>query len=60
MAFLESLGREVITLSDEESARWQAAVAPVIDAYIEKMNKNGFDGERIVNLVKTTLADLKQ
>jgi TRAP-type C4-dicarboxylate transport system substrate-binding protein len=60
MAFLESLGREMITLSDEESARWQAAVAPVIDGYIEKMNKNGFDGDQIVDLVKTTLADLKQ
>lgn len=60
MAFLESLNREVIVLSDVEAARWQAAVAPVIDAYIEKMNKNGFNGEQIVDLVKTTLADLKQ
>jgi len=60
MEFLESLGREVITLSDEEAARWQVAVAPVIDAYIEKMNKNGFDGEQIVDLVKITLSELKQ
>lgn len=60
MAFLKSLDRTVITLDDAESARWQAAVAPVVDAYIEKMNKNGFDGDQIVDLVRTTLADLKQ
>jgi TRAP-type C4-dicarboxylate transport system substrate-binding protein len=60
MAFLKSLDRTVITLDDAESARWQAAVAPVVDGYIEKMNKNGFDGEQIVDLVRTTLADLKQ
>jgi hypothetical protein len=26
----------------------------------KKMNNNGFDGEKIVDLVKTTLAELKQ
>jgi hypothetical protein len=31
-----------------------------VETYIEKMNNNGFDGEKIVNLVKTTLAELKQ
>jgi hypothetical protein len=50
----------VIALSDAEGEKWQAAIAPVVDAYIEKMNKNGFDGEQIVDLVRTTLADLKQ
>lgn len=60
MEFLKSLDREVISLSDAEAARWQKAVAPVVKTYIEKMNNNGFDGEKIVNLVKTTLADLKQ
>ncbi len=60
MEFLKSLDREVISLSDAEAARWQKAVAPVVETYIEKMNKNGFDGEKIVSLVKTTLAELKQ
>jgi TRAP-type transport system periplasmic protein len=60
MEFLESLNREVIVLSDEESARWQAAMAPVLDAYIEKMNQNGFDGQEIVDFVKATLAGFKQ
>ncbi|EMS80391.1 TRAP transporter substrate-binding protein [Desulfotignum phosphitoxidans] len=60
MEFLKSLDREVISLSDAEAARWQKAVAPVVETYIEKMNNNGFDGEKIVDLVKTTLAELKQ
>jgi TRAP-type C4-dicarboxylate transport system substrate-binding protein len=60
MEFLKSLDREVISLSDAEAARWQKAVAPVVETYIKKMNNNGFDGEKIVDLVKTTLAELKQ
>jgi TRAP-type C4-dicarboxylate transport system substrate-binding protein len=50
-----SLGHEVITLSDDEAARWKTTIEPVIDGYIEKMNKNGFDGKGIVDFVKASL-----
>jgi TRAP-type transport system periplasmic protein len=59
LAFLKELGREVIELPEAENARWQAAIAPVVDAYIEKMNKNGFDGKKIVDFVKASLEKFK-
>ena len=55
LAFFKELGGEVIALSDAEGAKWQAAITPVVDAYIEKMNKNGFDGQKIVDFVKASL-----
>ncbi len=55
LAFFKSLGGEVIPLSDAEAARWQTAISPVINAYIEKMNKKGFDGKEIVDFVKASL-----
>ncbi len=55
LAFFKELGGEVIELSDAEGERWQAAIAPVVDTYIEKMDKNGFDGRKIVDFVKASL-----
>lgn len=37
-----SQGAEYITLSDEEAARWKAAVQTVVDGYISKMAGKGF------------------
>ncbi|MBW2655419.1 MAG: C4-dicarboxylate ABC transporter substrate-binding protein, partial [Deltaproteobacteria bacterium] len=51
----KSLGHEVIELSDAESERWKTTVLPVLDDYIDKMNKNGFDGKKIVEFVKISL-----
>ncbi|NOX34686.1 MAG: TRAP transporter substrate-binding protein [Deltaproteobacteria bacterium] len=55
LKYFKSLGHEVIQLSDAESRRWQNRVAPVIDQYIDKMNKKGFDGKKIVEFVKESL-----
>ena len=54
--FFKSLGHEVISLSDAEAARWKTTIEPVIGDYVEKMNKNGFDGKGIVDFVKASLA----
>lgn len=59
LAFLKSLDREVISLSDAEAARWQAAIAPVVENYIKKMDEKGFDGRAIVDFVKARLAEFK-
>lgn len=40
-------GDEIITLSDEEVARWKEAVQPAYDAWIEEMNAQGYDGEAL-------------
>ena len=47
--------RGTIDLSDAESAKWKEAIGPVIAQYIEKMNKKGFDGQKIVDYVKASL-----
>jgi TRAP-type C4-dicarboxylate transport system substrate-binding protein len=37
-------GDEIITLSDEEIARWKVAVQPAYDAWIAEMDSRGYDG----------------
>ncbi|MFN4100857.1 MAG: TRAP transporter substrate-binding protein [Pararhodobacter sp.] len=37
-------GDEIITLSDEEVARWKEAVQPAYDAWIAEMDAQGYDG----------------
>ncbi|MBT6338640.1 MAG: TRAP transporter substrate-binding protein [Desulfobacula sp.] len=55
LEYFKSLGHEVIELSDAESGKWKDSIAPVFDQYIEKMNKKGFDGKKIVDFVKASL-----
>ena len=38
--------RELIGLSDDEMARWVAAVQPVKDEYITEITGKGFDGAK--------------
>ena len=53
--YFKSQGNEVITLSDAESAKWKKVIAPVLDEYIAKMNKKGFNGKEIVDFVIESL-----
>jgi TRAP-type C4-dicarboxylate transport system substrate-binding protein len=55
LEFVKSLGHEIIELDDAEAARWEKAMAPVFQDYIDKMNKLGFDGQKIVDFVKQSL-----
>lgn len=52
-AFVDSLGKEVITLSDEESQRWRQAVRPLLDEYVAETEKKGLPG-------RDFLADIEQ
>lgn len=51
-----TLGHDIFGLDEKESARWKAAVAPVIDEYIADMNEKGFDGKAIVDFTVESLA----
>ena len=55
MDFFLSKGGKVISLSDEESKKWAAAAAPLLDDYIEKATAKGVDGKAIVNFIKTNM-----
>ena len=54
-----SLKNQVIDLSDEESAKWEKAIQPVIGAYIEKANKKGLDGQKYVDTLKALVKNKK-
>ncbi len=55
LAFFMEKGGKVITQTDAEAAKWEAAVAPVIDTYIDKASKKGLDGKAIVDFIKANM-----
>ncbi len=55
LAFFISKGGKVVGLSDAESKKWEAAVAPVIDGYIKKANEKGVDGKAVVDFIKANM-----
>jgi TRAP-type C4-dicarboxylate transport system substrate-binding protein len=55
MEFFLSKGGKVIPLSDAEAKRWEQAVAPVIDRYIETAAKKGIDGKAVVEFIKANM-----
>lgn len=55
--FLSFKGNEIIKQDEAESARWAAAVAPVIDAYAKKITEQGYDGQKVVTTIREALKD---
>jgi len=53
---IEETGQEVITLPEEEAARWISLVKPIQDEFVAKMEEKGLQGQEILNTVKE-LAD---
>jgi hypothetical protein len=51
-----SLGNTIVPLAEDEKLRWQAAVKPIIDDYIQEAVANGLDGERIVETLRSAIA----
>jgi len=52
LAFTLDSGNRVIEISEEESARWQAAIEPVIAEYIENAEAKGIDGRKSVDFLQ--------
>jgi TRAP-type transport system periplasmic protein len=55
LAFFKEKGGKVITQSEAEAGKWETAVAPVIDTYIDKTAKKGLDGKAVVQFIKNKL-----
>lgn len=53
--FTISLGNKVISLSEEESARWSKAVEPVIDGYIKDKSAKGLPAKEYVEFIKESI-----
>lgn len=56
LEYFKSLGHEVIELPQSEAAQWRRTIEPVIGKYIQKMEKRGFEGSKIVSFVRNSLA----
>ncbi len=50
-----SLGNKVITLSDNESARWAEAVKPVIAGYVEMAKEKGLPAQYYVETIESLI-----
>lgn len=50
--FTLELGNTIVPLTDEESARWKTAVAPVIGDYINAASEKGIDGASNVTVLR--------
>lgn len=53
--FFLNQGDEIIGLDDKESAKWGAAVAPLVDAYAADLDKKGLDGKAVVETIRGSL-----
>lgn len=53
--FLGRSGNEKIELDEAESARWGAAVAPLIDDYAKKLTADGLEGEAVISKIRELL-----
>ena len=53
--FGASIGREIITLSPEESARWKKAVQPIMQEYVAGSKAKGFDGQKALDITMQAL-----
>lgn len=56
IARAKELGHEIITLPEEERARWKERSEPVIDAWVEKMNQAGHPGRELVEDARALIA----
>lgn len=59
LAFFKERGNKVIDLDPQEAARWQQAVAPVIDNYAADLQKKGLDGAKVVTTIRESMKAVK-
>jgi TRAP-type C4-dicarboxylate transport system substrate-binding protein len=59
IVFFLNQGGTIIGLDAKEGERWKKAVAPIIDEYRAKMNKEGFKGDELVDFTIKTLNSLQ-
>ncbi len=55
-AFVDELGKEIIDLSPDETARWKTAVQPLMDEFVNTAKEKGLPGEEILTDIQTLVA----
>jgi TRAP-type C4-dicarboxylate transport system substrate-binding protein len=51
--FTLSLGNQILPLSDDENARWEKAVQPILDSYAGSVKEKGLAGEDYIRTIKS-------
>ena len=51
----EDMGNAIIVLAPEEAARWEAAAAPVTEAWIAEMDAQGIDGRALYDTAREAI-----
>ena len=49
-------GNNIVVLSDEETARWKAASAGMVDGWVAEMGQRGADGNALIEQAKALIA----
>ncbi len=52
-------GREIITLSPEEKARWVALAQPIINEFVAGVNAKGLPGTKVLNEIRKFVKEYK-
>ena len=53
---LSQKGRQVLELAPGQDAKWRAAVKPVLQGFVKKLNSRKLDGAKTLKVAKETLA----
>lgn len=48
-------GNNIVTLSEEEAAEWQAVAAPIYDEWVADMGEKGIDGQALIDEARTLI-----
>ncbi len=59
LAYAKQEGLEIITLSDEERARWYACYKPLREEYIQEMESKGLPGKAFLEKIEALTAKYK-
>ena len=55
----EDAGNNIVTLNAEETEAWKTAAQPVVDGWLADMEKQGIDGQALIDEAKQLIADYK-
>ncbi len=55
-AMVKSRGNTIITLTDEEAARWRKATEPVVETWLRTTKERGLDGPKLLEAARAALA----
>ncbi len=57
---LAQKGRRVLELAPGQADKWRAAVQPVLESYVKKLNRRGLDGAAVLAVAQRALAAAKR